>query len=93
MDVDGVLVPAYTFNSVLGNVPLLGDIVVGKEGEGMFALNYSVSGPFEKTQIAVNPLSAFAPGFLRRIFDKPRPVKPAKEPRAEAAPKQKSPEP
>ena len=93
MDVDGVLVPAYTFNSVLGNVPLLGDIVVGKEGEGMFALNYSVSGPFEKTQIAVNPLSAFAPGFLRRIFDKPRPVKPAKEPRAEAAPKRKSPEP
>jgi|GEM_PF-2170253 len=78
MDVAGVLVPAYTFNSVLGNVPLLGDIVVGKEGEGIFALNYSVSGPFVKTQIAVNPLSAFAPGFLRRIFDRPTPQKPAK---------------
>ena len=80
MDVAGVLVPAYTFNSVLGNVPLLGDIVVGKKGEGMFALNYSVAGPFEKTQIAVNPLSAFAPGFLRRIFDRPLPAKPAKTP-------------
>lgn len=78
MDVDGVLVPAYTFNSVLGNIPLLGDIMVGKEGEGIFALNYSVDGSFSKTQIAVNPLSAFAPGFLRRVFDAPVTETPAK---------------
>ncbi len=74
LDVDGVLVPAYTLNSVLGDIPLLGDIVVGKKGEGMFALNYSVDGSFQKTQVAVNPLSAFAPGFLRRIFDRPADV-------------------
>lgn len=68
LDLNGVIVPAYTLNSVLGNVPILGDIVVGKKGEGIFALNYSVDGPFEKTQVAVNPLSAFTPGFLRQIF-------------------------
>lgn len=66
---DGVLVPSYTVNSILGDIPLLGDIIVGKKGEGMFALNYSVKGPFAKTQIVVNPLSALTPGFLRRIFD------------------------
>ena len=67
--VNGVLVPSYTLNSLLGDIPLLGDIIVGKKGEGIFALNYTVEGPFDKTQIAVNPLSAFTPGFLRRIFD------------------------
>jgi AsmA-like C-terminal region/Protein of unknown function len=69
VDFDGVLVPSYTVNSILGDIPLVGDIIVGKKGEGMFALNYSVNGPFAKTQIMVNPLSALTPGFLRRIFD------------------------
>jgi len=69
IDFSGVLVPSYTVNSILGDIPLLGDVMVGKKGEGMFAINYSVKGPFTKTQIAVNPLSALTPGFLRRIFD------------------------
>ncbi len=69
LDFDGVLVPSYTVNSLLGDIPLLGDIIVGKKGEGMFALNYALKGPFAKTQITVNPLSALTPGFLRRIFD------------------------
>lgn len=69
MDMNGVLVPSYTANSLLGDIPLIGDIVVGKKGEGVFALNYSIKGPFASTQVAVNPLSALTPGFLRRIFD------------------------
>ncbi len=69
MTLNGVLVPSYTLNSLLGDIPLLGDIIVGKKGEGIFALSYEVNGPFDKTQISVNPLSALTPGFLRRIFD------------------------
>ncbi|MEE9271914.1 MAG: AsmA-like C-terminal domain-containing protein [Robiginitomaculum sp.] len=72
LDFNGVLVPSYTVNSILGSVPLLGRILVGKKGEGMFALNYTVKGPFSATQINVNPFSALTPGFLRRIFDKKR---------------------
>ncbi|WP_026940931.1 DUF3971 domain-containing protein [Hellea balneolensis] len=68
LDLDGVLVPAYTANSMLGDIPVLGDIFVGKKGEGIFALSYTVKGSFDKTQIAVNPLSALTPGFLRGIF-------------------------
>jgi len=68
LDFDGVLVPAYTANSMLGDIPVLGDLIVGKKGEGIFALNYTVKGSFDKTQIAVNPLSALTPGFLRGIF-------------------------
>ncbi|WP_371398427.1 AsmA-like C-terminal domain-containing protein [Fretibacter rubidus] len=68
LDVNGVLVPAYTANSLLADIPLIGDIFVGKKGEGIFALSYTVRGPFEKSQVAVNPLSALTPGFLRGIF-------------------------
>ena len=68
LDLDGTLVPAYTANSLLGDIPVIGDIFVGKKGEGIFALSYTLKGRFDKTQIAVNPLSALTPGFLRGIF-------------------------
>jgi hypothetical protein len=68
IDIDGVLVPAYSANSLLGSIPVLGDIFVGKKGEGVFALSYTVKGPLKEAQVAVNPLSALTPGFLRNIF-------------------------
>ncbi len=68
LDFDGTIVPSYTANSILGDIPVLGDLFVREKDGGLFALTYTVSGPFEKTQIAVNPLSALTPGFLRRIF-------------------------
>ncbi len=72
LDFDGTLVPAYTANSILGDIPVLGDIFVQEKDGGLFALTYTVSGPFEQTQIAVNPLSALTPGFLRGIFKRDR---------------------
>ena len=72
MDFDGTIVPSYTANSILADIPLIGDIFVHEKGGGLFALTYTVSGPFEKTQISVNPLSALTPGFLRRIFKSSR---------------------
>ena len=67
LDFDGTVVPAYNANTILNNIPVLGSLV-GRKGEGVFALNYEIRGPFEKAQIAVNPLSALTPGFLRGIF-------------------------
>ncbi len=67
LDFDGTLVPAYNANTILTDIPVLGSLI-GKKGEGVFALNYAVKGPFEKAQISVNPLSALTPGFLRGIF-------------------------
>ena len=72
VDFDGTLVPAYTANSILGDIPILGDIFVQEKDGGLFALTYTVSGPFEQTQISVNPLSALTPGFLRGIFKRDR---------------------
>ncbi|MEM9739964.1 MAG: AsmA-like C-terminal region-containing protein [Pseudomonadota bacterium] len=69
--IDGVLVPSYGVNSALGGIPIIGDLFVGREGEGVFSLTYSVRGELERAQVAVNPLSAITPGVLRRIFENP----------------------
>ena len=65
VDLSGTLVPAYTINSVLGNIPILGRLLTGGAGEGIFALTYRVSGRADLPIVSVNPLSALAPGFLR----------------------------
>lgn len=68
-DLRGTIVPAYSVNSALGNIPLIGDILTGgEEGGGIFAATYTVRGPLEEPTITVNPLAAIAPGFLRNLF-------------------------
>lgn len=71
INLNGVLVPSFGVNSVLGGVPIIGDLIVGREGEGIFSITYSVAGTLEKAQVSVNPLSAVTPGILRRIFENP----------------------
>lgn len=72
----GTLAPVYGLNSVLGAIPLLGDVLVSKQGEGIIGMTYSVSGNADQPNLSVNPLSALAPGILRRIFEGSMPVAP-----------------
>ena len=67
-ELNGTVVPAYMINSILGYIPLIGDILVGPKGGGVFAVTYSLRGPLDDPEIAVNPLSALAPGVLRSLF-------------------------
>ena len=86
-DLTGTVVPAYDINSFLGRVPVIGEIFVNREGEGVIAFNYGISGPADDPQIYVNPLSALTPGLLRRIFSRaPRTTPPAVEEAPEVAP-------
>ncbi len=68
VDMRGTIVPAYAVNSLLGNIPLIGELLVGGKGEGIFAATFSVGGTTEEPQVTVNPLAALAPGFLRNLF-------------------------
>jgi len=68
IDASGTLVPAYTINSVLGYIPWLGKLILGGEGQGIFAANFRIAGPLSDPQVSVNPLSALAPGALRQLF-------------------------
>lgn len=68
IDLTGVVVPAYSINNFLSKIPLLGTLLTGGEGEGLFAVVYSVDGQVDDPDVSVNPLSALTPGFLRNIF-------------------------
>jgi hypothetical protein len=71
----GSLIPAYEINSVISNIPLLGDILASKKGEGIFGVTYSATGNMEQPNISTNPLSILTPGILRRIFQGHIPTK------------------
>jgi hypothetical protein len=78
LEISGTLVPAYSINSVLGNVPVLGPLLLGGEGQGIFGANFKIAGSGADATVTVNPLSALAPGVLRKLFlfDAPQPTAP-----------------
>lgn len=69
VDLEGTIAPAYVLNSILGNIPVIGNLLQGGKGEAVFAATYKARGSLDQPEISVNPLSALAPGFLRGLFD------------------------
>ena len=69
VDIEGTIVPAYVVSQIVGAIPLIGRILTGGEGEGLFAATYRAKGPLDDPQVSVNPLAALAPGFLRGLFN------------------------
>jgi AsmA-like C-terminal region/Protein of unknown function len=68
MNVAGTLVPAYTLNSIIGDIPVIGSLLLGGKGQGIFASNFRVFGPVDNPEVSVNVLSTLAQGFLRKLF-------------------------
>ncbi len=69
VDLRGTIVPAYTLNSLLGNIPILGKFLTGGEKSGVFAASFRARGSIDALELSVNPLSMLAPGILRKLFD------------------------
>lgn len=69
VDLSGAVVPAYAVNKILGDIPVVGNLIVGKKNEGVIATKYKIKGQSEDLKISVNPLTILTPGFLRNIFD------------------------
>src|SRR5205823_5990336 len=68
LDLQGTIVPAYALNSILGNIPVIGSLLLGGEGQGLFAANYQATGSAADPQIRVNPLSALTQAFCAGCF-------------------------
>ena len=66
----GTLVPLYGPNNLLGQLPLLG-LFLGGEKEGLVGITYEVIGHAGSPQLRINPISALAPGLLRKVFEFP----------------------
>lgn len=88
IDVEGTVIPLSGVNKIIGNIPLVGDILTGGTGS-LIAATYSMKGEGENVNTFVNPLSVLTPGILRRILfesDKPgadeKPQEPSPEPKS-----------
>jgi hypothetical protein len=88
VNLGGTYVPLQGLNNALGDIPLLGQILSGPRGEGIFGITFAVQGAMSNPQVIVNPLSLVAPGIFREMFQmtnpntdlKPRAPSPAEVP-------------
>lgn len=65
----GTFVPMYGLNNMFGQVPILGLFLGGGSNEGLIGVTYEVVGSPGQPVLRVNPISAMAPGVLRKIFE------------------------
>ncbi|MFL6798504.1 MAG: hypothetical protein ACJ8F3_13925 [Xanthobacteraceae bacterium] len=66
----GTFVPLYGLNNMFGQIPIFGQLL-GGSNEGLLGVTYEVVGPTSAPVLRVNPISAIAPGLLRKFFEFP----------------------
>ncbi len=64
----GTFVPLYGLNNMFGQIPVLGLFLGGGSDEGLIGITYEVIGSPAAPVVRINPISAMAPGVLRKIF-------------------------
>ncbi len=67
----GTFVPLYGLNNMFGKIPLVGLFLGGGSNEGLVGINYEASGSPDAPRISINPISAVAPGLLRKLIPGP----------------------
>jgi hypothetical protein len=69
VDLGGTYVPLYGLNSALGAIPILGRVLVGRQGEGVVGITFAIKGKLDEPSVLVNPMSVMTPGIFRQIFE------------------------
>ena len=69
VDLGGTYVPLYGLNSALGSIPILGRVLVGRQGEGVVGITFAIKGKLDEPSVLVNPMSVMTPGIFRQIFE------------------------
>ncbi len=69
VELGGTYVPLYGLNSALGAIPILGKVLIGRQGEGVVGITFAVKGSLDDPTVLVNPISVMTPGIFRQIFD------------------------
>ncbi|MGQ7791659.1 hypothetical protein ACUN0C_04540 [Faunimonas sp. B44] len=67
--ITGTLVPAFGLNNIAGALPFIGGILGGGRNEGLVGITYKLYGPLDAPTMTMNPISAMAPGILRKLFE------------------------
>ena len=65
---NGNIVPANTLNKIIRNIPLIGQVLTGKEGDGIFGASFKIKGKKDNLKTTVNPLKTLTPRFIQRFL-------------------------
>ena len=69
VSISGNLVPAYLVNDIIRQIPLVGKVITGKQGDGIFGASFKIKGQPNALKTTVNPIRTLTPRFVQRFFD------------------------
>lgn len=68
IDVSGTIIPAYTINTIIRSVPIVGDIITGGAQDGFLGIDFTMTGSTDNPEVDVDTASILTPGFIKGIF-------------------------
>lgn len=64
VDLKGTIVPMVKLNAIVGAIPLLGQVLVGRDGTGIMAVDYTVTGTLGQPEASIRK-EPLTPGLLK----------------------------
>ena len=64
---NGSLAPANTINNIVREIPVVGKILTGKKGDGIFGASFKIKGK-DNLKVEVNPIKTVTPRFIQRFL-------------------------
>ena len=68
IDLKGQISPLHLISGIIQKIPFFGKILIGDEGEGILAVEYSMSGNLDDPEVSSNPLTIFKPRLFERTL-------------------------
>jgi len=69
IDMKGEISPMYLVNAIIQKLPIIGNILVGNEGEGMFSIDFNLTGNQDDPDVDSVPLSIIKPRIIERALE------------------------
>ena len=69
LNLGGQISPIYLISGIIQKIPFFGKILIGNEGDGILAVEYSMIGDQDNPLVTSNPLTIFKPRLFQRTID------------------------
>ena len=69
VDMSGEISPMHLVNAIIQNVPIIGPIIIGGEGEGLFSIDFKLKGDVDDPEVSSNPLTIIKPRIIERALE------------------------
>ena len=69
LNIEGQISPLHLISGIIQKIPFFGNILIGNEGDGILAIEYSMSGNLDDPEVNSNPLTIFKPRLFERTLE------------------------